>query len=63
MTLSHARCPDCGALVRVVDGPLLAKHTYTIPVSRRAIPAAGGKGRAKRRCPGSGQPPRPGGTA
>ena len=58
VAVTHARCPDCGALVRVVDGPVLAKHNFTIPVSKRAIPAAGGRARAKRKCSGSGKPPR-----
>jgi hypothetical protein len=54
MTMSGI-CPSCGALRQLTEDGRLVVHHYVIRVSKRAIPAAGGQARARRRCPGSGK--------
>jgi hypothetical protein len=55
--MSLGICPACGALRQLIEGCVLASHQYVIEVSAKAIHAAGSR-RVRRRCPGSGQPPR-----
>jgi hypothetical protein len=50
-------CDGCAGLKRLRDDGTVPVHYLAIPVSRRAIPAVGA-GRVRRRCPGSGWPPR-----
>jgi hypothetical protein len=54
---SHGLCQSCGRLKRLDEAGTVAFHHLTIPVSAKAIHAAGGR-RVRRRCPGSGRPPR-----
>jgi hypothetical protein len=55
--MTHGLCAACGALRQLTSEGVLVLHHYQIGVSKRAVKAAGG-GRVKRRCPGSGRPPR-----
>jgi hypothetical protein len=50
-------CAYCARLKRLDGGGLVLSHYLTIPASAKAIGAVGA-GRVRRRCPGSGQPPR-----
>jgi hypothetical protein len=54
---SHGLCPNCGGLKRLDEAGVLVFHHYRLDISRRAVKMVG-QGRIKRRCPGSGQPPR-----
>jgi len=50
-------CDGCAGLKELRDDGTIPVHHVGIPVSRRAVPAVG-KGKARRRCPGSRKPPR-----
>jgi hypothetical protein len=51
-------CDACARLKRLTGEGLVPVHYLALPVSQRAIHAAGAA-RVRRRCPGSGRPPRP----
>jgi hypothetical protein len=55
--MSLGICDGCAGLKRLRDDGTVPIHMLGIPVSRRAITSVG-KGRVKRRCPGSGKRPR-----
>jgi hypothetical protein len=50
-------CTHCAKTKRLDTAGRLPVHYLALPVSRRAVPAVGA-GRVRRRCPGSGKPPR-----
>jgi hypothetical protein len=50
-------CDGCAGRKRLRDDSTVPIHYLAIPVSRRAVRTSGG-GPGRRRCPGSGQPPR-----
>jgi hypothetical protein len=50
-------CDGCAGLKRLRDDGTVPVHYLSIPVSRRAVRTIGA-GRVRRRCPGSGKPPR-----
>jgi hypothetical protein len=50
-------CDGCAGLKELRGDGTIAVHYITIPVSRRAVRSVGA-GRVRRRCPGSGKPPR-----
>ena len=50
-------CDGCAGLKELCTDGTIPVHHIGIPVSRRAVPAVG-KGKVRRRCPGSGRPPR-----
>lgn len=50
-------CQHCGRQKRLDERSLVIMHMLAIDVSRRAITAVG-SGRVRRRCSGSGRPPR-----
>jgi hypothetical protein len=50
-------CGYCARRKRLDGAGLVVRHMLTIDVSRRAVPAVGA-GRVRRRCSGSGWPPR-----
>ena len=55
--MSHARCDYCARLKPVDQHGRIVVHFVAIPVSAKAIPAVGA-GRVRRKCGGSGKPPR-----
>jgi glutaredoxin len=55
MTSGH--CDYCAATKRLDQHGRIVTHYLIIPVSAKAIRAVGA-GRVRRRCPGSGKPPR-----
>jgi hypothetical protein len=52
-------CDSCARLTRLSSDGKIPVHYLALPVSNRAIRTVGA-GRVRRRCPGSGRPPRPG---
>ena len=50
-------CDGCAGLKRLNGAGLIPLHYIAIPVSARAVRTVG-RGRVRRRCPGSGQRPR-----
>jgi len=50
-------CDGCAGVKELRGDGTIPVHHVGIPVSRRAVPAVG-KGRVRRRCPGSGKQPR-----
>jgi hypothetical protein len=50
-------CDGCAGLKRLRDDDTVPVHYLGMPVSRRAVRTVGA-GRVRRRCPGSGKPPR-----
>jgi hypothetical protein len=50
-------CDGCGRLKRLTSAGLVVGHFFAIAVSRSAVRTVGA-GRVRRRCPGSGKPPR-----
>jgi hypothetical protein len=50
-------CDACARLKRLTTDQLVPVHYLALPVSQRAIHAAGAA-RVRRRCPGSGKAPR-----
>jgi hypothetical protein len=57
--MTTGTCDGCGRLKRLDAHGLVVAHMLSIDVSRRAVRAVGA-GRVRRRCPGSGRPPRGG---
>lgn len=55
--MKHGTCDGCAGLKRLRDDGTVPTHYLAIPVSRRAVRTVGA-GRVRRRCPGSGKPPR-----
>ena len=55
--MTHARCDYCARTKRLDQHGRIVVHYLTIPVSAKAIRAVGA-GRVRRRCSGSGRPPR-----
>jgi hypothetical protein len=50
-------CDGCGKLKKLDQAGNVIGHYYAITVSRSAVRTVGA-GRVRRRCPGSGRPPR-----
>jgi hypothetical protein len=50
-------CAYCARVKRLDPAGLVVRHLLAIDVSRRAVPHVGA-GRVRRRCGGSGRPPR-----
>lgn len=50
-------CDGCAGLKRLRDDGTVPVHYLGLRVSRRVVPVVG-KGRVRRRCPGSGRAPR-----
>jgi hypothetical protein len=50
-------CDGCAGMKRLTGAGLIPTHYIGIPVSARAVRSVG-RGRVKRRCPGSGKAPR-----
>jgi hypothetical protein len=50
-------CNACARLQRLTTDNLIPVHYLALPVSQRAIHSVGAA-RVRRRCPGSGRPPR-----
>jgi hypothetical protein len=50
-------CDGCGKLKKLDQAGHVIGHYYAITVSRSAVRTVGA-GRVRRRCPGSGRPPR-----
>jgi hypothetical protein len=57
--MNAGTCDGCGRLKRLDQAGRIVTHLFAIDVSRRVVPTVG-KGRVRRRCPGSGRPPRRG---
>ncbi len=55
--VSTGLCTYCARLKRLNGEGLVPLHMLAIDVSRRAVRTIG-TGRVRRRCPGSGKPPR-----
>jgi hypothetical protein len=55
--MSLGACDGCGKLKKLDQAGAVVGHYYAISVSRRAV-ATVGRGRVRRRCPGSGKRPR-----
>jgi hypothetical protein len=53
----HGTCSFCARLRPVTRGGVIALHYLALDVSARVVPVAG-RGRLRRRCPGSHRPPR-----
>jgi hypothetical protein len=58
MSHGHGLCDVCARTRRLDPHGHVATHYLTIPVSARAVRDVGA-GQVRRRCPGSGKPPRP----
>jgi hypothetical protein len=54
---SLGTCDGCGRLKTLTDTGHVRAHYFRIDVSRSAVRTVGA-GRVRRRCPGSGKPPR-----
>jgi hypothetical protein len=54
---THGLCDACARLKRLRADGTIPLHYLAIPVSRKAVPSVG-RGRVRRRCPGSGKLPR-----
>jgi hypothetical protein len=50
-------CDGCGRLKQLRADGTVPRHYHAITVSRRVVPLLG-RGRVRRRCSGSGRPPR-----
>lgn len=57
MIIATGTCQHCGRQKRLDERGLVVVHYLAINVSRRAVTAVGA-GRVRRRCSGSGRPPR-----
>jgi hypothetical protein len=55
--MTHGHCDYCARTKRLDQHGRIVVHFLTIPVSAKAIRAVGA-GRVRRRCAGSGRPPR-----
>jgi glutaredoxin len=55
--MSHGHCDYCARTKRLDQQGRIVVHYLSIPVSAKAIRAVGA-GRVRRRCSGSGRPPR-----
>lgn len=55
--MTAGTCDGCGRVRRLTVDGLVPVHYLTLPVSNRAVRTVGA-GRVRRRCPGSGRPPR-----
>jgi hypothetical protein len=55
--MTHGLCDACARTKRLDPRGRIVVHYLTIPVSAKAIHAVG-SARARRKCPGSGRPPR-----
>jgi glutaredoxin len=55
--MTHGHCDYCARTKRLDQHGRIVVHYLTIPVSAKAIRAVGA-GRVRRRCGGSGKPPR-----
>jgi hypothetical protein len=55
--MTYGHCDYCAATKRLDQHGRVITHYLTIPVSAKAIRAVG-SGRVRRRCSGSGRPPR-----
>jgi hypothetical protein len=55
--MTHGHCAYCARTKRLDQHGRIVAHFLTIPVSAKAIRAVGA-GRVRRRCAGSGRPPR-----
>jgi hypothetical protein len=55
--LTHGLCDYCARTKKLDQAGLVVTHYVAIPVSAKAIHAVG-SGRVRRRCGGSGRPPR-----
>jgi hypothetical protein len=55
--MTTGTCDGCGRLKRLDSAGLVVAHMLAIDVRRRAVRTVGAA-RVRRRCPGSGRPPR-----
>jgi hypothetical protein len=57
-TMPHALCEICARTRRLDERGRVVTHYLALDVSAKAVRTVGA-GRVRRRCPGSGRPPRP----
>jgi hypothetical protein len=57
MTAQHATCDFCSRLRPLTKGGVIGLHFINLDVSTRVVPVTG-RGRVRRRCPGSHRRPR-----